>query len=263
MIDESPDRSSPDPIRRLKKAVAKALRSERPSEAADLAEQVLNGPSLPPDSVDRHMFAGMRLFALRDYASAVAEFDRARDNSISAIEATTWRLRALRRLSLPSERRAEVYLVSRASTYRSFAASHTRPEDTVVELGASTGSATVVLARHSRLVIAVEKCEEPCRMAAARLLGAQNVKLLRCNAWDTGCVLEITDHVDAVFVDIGGSAGPWQTMELAGKYERLFSPRLMVLRNTSLNGFVASLTYCERPSAEETPDEPKATPCTI
>jgi protein-L-isoaspartate O-methyltransferase len=233
-----------DTLRHLKKTVGKLLRTARSDEAAILIEETLRSSPLPADSVERYLLQGVLNFARGEYLSSVEAFDRALQLDPTSLEAKTWRLKAIRR-SRRQERQTETYLTSHVGVYRAFAASLPTPDDTVVELGASTGSATVILARRARLVIAVEKTEKMYRTAASRLVCYPNVILLHADAWETGRILEQTGVVDVVFVDIGGSAAPWQTMELAQKYQRLFTPRILVLRNTKLNDFVAALTFSE------------------
>ncbi|MBI4532108.1 MAG: hypothetical protein HY709_11385 [Candidatus Latescibacteria bacterium] len=234
-----------DTLRHLKKTVGKLLKTGHSAEAAILIEEALRSSLLPAGSVEWYLLQGILNFAHGGYPSSVEAFDRALQLDPTSIEAKTWRLKATHRL-WRQERKTEIYLTSRIGAYRAFAARLPTPDDIVVELGASTGSATVILARHARLVIAVEKTEEMYRMATSRLVRYPNVVFLRADAWETGRILERTGVVDAVFVDIGGSAAPWQTMELAKKYQRLFVPRILVLRNTKLNDFVATLTFYER-----------------
>ena len=233
-----------DTLRYLKKTVGKLIRTNRSAEAVTLIEEALKSSPLSENSIEWCLLYGFLTFARGEYQSSIETFDRALQLDSTSIEAKTWRLHAMRRLR--KHKKTEIYLTSHIGVYRAFASRLPTYDDIVVELGASTGSATVMLARSARLVIAVEKTEEMYRVAAHRLARYPNVCLLQVDAWETGCILKQTGVVDLVFVDIGGSAGPWQTMELAKKYQRLFAPRILVLRNTELNDFVASLTFYEQ-----------------
>ena len=142
--------------------------------------------------------------------------------------------------------KCRIHLASRASTYRRFARELVRPDDTVIELGASTGKTTTLLAARAARVIAVEHSAQVAAATRDRFAARANVTIITGDAFDAGPVLALTKRADAVFVDIGGSAAPWQTMDLARRYLRLFRPSLLVLRNTKLNSFVASLDSFER-----------------
>lgn len=233
-----------DTFRRLKKTIRKFIQTDRSTEAAALIEETLKSASLPVNSSEWHLLHGLLALARGEYRSSIEAFDRTLQLDSTSIEAKSWRLKAMHRLR-QQKRKTKIYLTSHVGVYRAFAAKLLNPDDIVVELGASTGSATVILARYAQSVVAVEKTQEMYRMAASRLARYPNVILLCVDAWETGYILEQTGVVDVVFIDIGGSAGPWQTMGLAKKYQRLFAPRTLVIRNTELNDFVAALTFYE------------------
>ena len=140
---------------------------------------------------------------------------------------------------------ARMFLVARVSTYRRLARELVGADDLVIELGASEGRCTRVLARRAGRVIAVEKTSAGCAKTRAAVARFDNVALLCQDAFDLKPVLDLTRRADAVFVDIGGSAPAWQTMRLARNYLSMFRPRVLVMRNTRLTSFVSSLEWAE------------------
>ena len=141
--------------------------------------------------------------------------------------------------------KCRLHLTARVSTYRRWARELVKPGDTVIELGASTGKTTVVLACRAARVLAVEHSPSLAADTRERLAAYPHVTIITGDAFEAGPVLALIKRADAVFIDIGGSAGPWQTMDLAHRYLHLFRPRVLVLRNTKLNSFVASLDSYE------------------
>ncbi|MFQ6098987.1 MAG: methyltransferase domain-containing protein [Armatimonadota bacterium] len=138
----------------------------------------------------------------------------------------------------------ETYVCASAAAYRRLAGRLPGPDDVVIEIGASTGKATKRLAARAGRVIAVEHSDEMLELARAALEGADNVTLLKADAWDLGPVLNETSRADCVFVDIAGSAPPWSTLRLAERYRTQFRPRCLVIRNTRLAGFVSGGRFC-------------------
>ena len=140
---------------------------------------------------------------------------------------------------------ARIFLVSRVSTYRRLARELVGPEDVVIELGSSEGRCTRMLARRARRVIAVEKTRAGCAKTRQAVARWDNVVVLCQDAFDLRPIMDLSNRADAVFVDIGGSAPAWQTMRLAGNYLSIFRPGVLVMRNTRLASFVASLEWAE------------------
>ena len=75
-----------------------------------------------------------------------------------------------------------------------------QPDDTVLEVGAATGSLTELLAEQSGAVVAVEIDRRLMKIAKQRLSVRDNVDLLRCDALfgsklDMNMALKLTDHL--------------------------------------------------------------------
>ncbi len=75
-----------------------------------------------------------------------------------------------------------------------------QPDDTVLEVGAATGSLTELLAERAGAVVAVEIDRRLMKIAKQKLIGQDNVDLLCCNALfegklDMSVALKLTQHL--------------------------------------------------------------------
>jgi len=146
---------------------------------------------------------------------------------------------------LNTEPQFEIHVCAGVGAYRSFAKTHVRLTDVVVELGAAEGHTTERLAKRAARVIAVEKSACNVKRAKERCAGLSNIEWVCADAFDAREVLAHTTSADAVFVDIGGSTWPGLALHLSASYRFLFRPRVMVIRNVELNDFVAGVGTCE------------------
>ena len=231
----------------LKHAAKELLKSGRPEEAIVCLRRALSAVEQAEDAIQIEILQGAIHLVRREYREALWRFDDALEVDPANEEARNWRVSAVRGLCSQEcgDRRTELYLVSRVGGYRRLAEELPDRSDLVIELGASTGRTTRVLAASARRVVAVEKTAEMFARAKEEVTAFDNVLMVQADAWDMPRVLVSVDRADLVFVDIGGSAAPWQTMGLAKQYIRTVRPRGLVLRNTELNEFVASLTSFE------------------
>jgi len=232
----------------LKHAAKELLKSGRPEEAIVCLGRALSIVERAEDGVQIEILRGTIHLVRREYREALGRFDGALRIDPASEEARNWRVSAVRGLCAQEcgDRRSELYLISRVGAYRRLAEELPDRSDLVIELGASTGRTTRILAASAGRVVAVEKTAEMFGRAKDEVAAFGNVLMVQADAWDMPRVLVSVDRADLVFVDIGGSAAPWQTMGLAKQYIRTVRPRGLVLRNTELNEFVASLTFFEQ-----------------
>ena len=101
------------------------------------------------------------------------------------------------------ERPRETHLVGRSAAFRRFCRKLPGPEEIALELGASHGLATRMLARHARHVYAVEKSPEMARRARTITDALPNVTLIEVDAREPGLVRAHVPAADLIFVDIG------------------------------------------------------------
>lgn len=233
---------------RLKNTAKELLKLGRTEEAIAWLERALSLTEKEEDAVQADILRGTIHLARREYRDALARYDCALEIDFSNEEAQHWRVAAIRALAAQEsgDRRPEIHLTASVGAYRRLAGDLPCKSDVVIELGASTGRTTRILAASAGRVVAVEKTTEMFERAKAEVRQFDSVVVICSDARDMPRVLASVARVDLLFVDIGGSAGPWQTMGLAKRYLRTVYPRGLVLRNTELNDFVASLTFFEK-----------------
>lgn len=138
-----------------------------------------------------------------------------------------------------------LHLVASVERYRQLAKELPHREDRVVEIGASTGRTTAILAENAGSVVAVEIGEQFVLKAERSLQTLRNVDLLRMDAFDIGRVLSAAPFADTVFIDVGGDAPVEITIALARIYRAIYGPREMVIRSITLCGIMNAVATCE------------------
>ncbi|HJN17378.1 MAG TPA: hypothetical protein QGH10_17870 [Armatimonadota bacterium] len=103
-------------------------------------------------------------------------------------------------------------------------------EEIVWEIGAATGAATVLAAAAAKQVYAVEKASEKLEKLQDATAGCDNVTLIDAEAPDAA---PDGARADWLFLDVGGDAPPWRTMELAERWAEALSCERIVIRNTA------------------------------
>ena len=241
--------------RELLRRARREWRKGRHASARGLLQQAAAIAS--DEAALRSAIAGFEGLWRGEHADACANFDEALAADPEDPDARAGRMLALRALAAdqPPTWDCATYLCGSARAYRQLADELPRPDDVVVEIGASTGEATRRLAGRARRVIAVEHSPQMIEMARATLGDASNVTFLQADARQLAPVLAETARADCVFVDISGSAPPWTTLRLAESYRSQLRPRCLVIRNARLARFMASVRFCEGMEPNEATEE--------
>lgn len=138
-----------------------------------------------------------------------------------------------------------IHAVASVEAYRRLARELPRPTDVIIELGASTGKATALLAASCAKVVAVEKGRQILAQARLALAKEENVAFVQADALALWEVWRRTSSADLVFVDLGGNAPPSRVLDVAELYGAVYVPREMVVRNIPLCRFAGRLAACE------------------
>lgn len=138
-----------------------------------------------------------------------------------------------------------LYVVASVEQYRQLARELPQGEDCVVEIGASTGRTTTILAENASTVVAIEKGEPPVAEARRAAQTLRNVRIRRKDAFDISGLFSEAPLADMVFIDVGGDAPVENSVALLRIYRAVYAPREMVLRNITLCKIVNAITMCE------------------
>lgn len=142
--------------------------------------------------------------------------------------------------------KVEIVVVADAVDFRRLAGTEVRSNDSVLEIGCSTGKTTRILAEHCKRVVAVEHSKLFFKKAQDYLAGGEKkepfsgeeapsgVEIELLDARDVAAVAKRIPDPDVIFLDIGGTARLDQLASILRQYLKAFSPRLFVVRNEEL-----------------------------
>ena len=146
------------------------------------------------------------------------------------------------------------YVVADVEDFRALAGRIVRETDCVIEVGASTGDATVVLAEHADVVLAIERSAQRAEQLQELARARGNVEVVHADATDVDAIrARLPRPVDVVFLDLGGDAPAWRALPVCLEYARALEPRCVVLRNREFHDFL-------RDVREESPEAGKQLP---
>lgn len=138
------------------------------------------------------------------------------------------------------------YVVADVEDYRALAERLVQATDCVVEVGASTGEATILLAQRAGRVVAVEKAAE--RVASLQELAREhdNVEVFQAEEGTVASVLPALPRAaDVLLVDVGGNAPVALAAPLCLEYARALDPRCVVFRNRRFHEYLLSLSLAD------------------
>lgn len=150
-------------------------------------------------------------------------------------------------MKLLAKEPTKTYVVASAKTFRKYARTLPLPSDTVLEIGASFGECTEILARSSSQVIAIEHSPELFTTLAANVEGFKNVVPVWHDARDIHGLLANHPRADVLFFDIGGDAPAHTAIYLLHLYMSAYRPRIAVVRNITLAGLLGEVQITEFP----------------
>ena len=141
----------------------------------------------------------------------------------------------------------ETYLVASTGVFRKYAKLLPNKDDIVLEIGASYGDATEVLARSAKQVFAVEHSKEAFDALTRTFAGQDHVRPLWHDARDIHGTLALCPHADILFFDVGGDAPVHVAIYLLQLYMLAYRPRIAVIRNIALAGLFGHVQLTEFP----------------
>lgn len=141
----------------------------------------------------------------------------------------------------------EIVVVSSPTEYRRLARQRVQAEDRVLEIGCSTGEATLRLAKTGAMVLAVDVGAVMVAKAQALLAPYPAVTILLLDGRDVPALAQRLPEPTVIFVDIGGDATLDNVALQLRECLRTFSPRLLVVRSFELATLCSLVTECETP----------------
>lgn len=141
-----------------------------------------------------------------------------------------------------------MHIVSSSVHFRKLARTLPSKADTVMEIGASCGVATAVLAKSSGRVFAVEHSKKLAQDLETKFADSENVTALWHDARDIHGLLEKVPHIDVLFFDVGGDAPVDVAVYMLQHFMSAYRPRIAVVRNMALAGMLGQVESCEAPS---------------
>jgi len=134
------------------------------------------------------------------------------------------------------------HVVADVEDFRSLVGQIVQATDRVVELGASSGETTVILAGSAAQVVAIEKSAERVERLRKLARGQDNIEVVHADAGEVGSITSgLPRPADVLFVDVGGDAPAWRAVALCFEYVRALRPRCVALRNREFHEFLRSI----------------------
>lgn len=120
------------------------------------------------------------------------------------------------------------------SDFRVLAATQLRADDMVVEIGASYGRATAILAKHCRRVVGIDTSVETVRAARAQYPRLEFAQFDVIEQTHLLAELTATDACTVSFVDLGGNRELGALQRVLPIVRRVLKPRLVCIKSREL-----------------------------
>ncbi|GJM06897.1 MAG: hypothetical protein DHS20C10_06310 [marine bacterium B5-7] len=129
---------------------------------------------------------------------------------------------------------ARMHVVSSSVHYRRLAKMLPTKNDTVLEVGCSSGLATKVLAKSAKQVTALDNSFDFIQRCQETSGDTPNVSFMHIDGRDLESVTTQCPNPDIIFFDIGGNAMLGNVCSVLRLYLKYFSPRIYVVRSIEL-----------------------------
>ena len=129
---------------------------------------------------------------------------------------------------------SRMHVVSSSVHYRRLAKLLPNENDTVLEVGCSSGLATKVLAKSAKQVIALDNSYDFIQRCKETSGETPNVTFMHIDGRDLDAVTKHCPNPDIIFFDIGGNAMLGNVCSVLRLYLKYFSPRIYVVRSIEL-----------------------------
>ena len=145
----------------------------------------------------------------------------------------------------------DIVVAKEEAAYRRAVVENVKKTDNVLEIGFHVGVTTDIIAKHANSSFGVDSSEFSITEAKNRFGDVENVKFLCADASDKRAVSKyVKEHqlgglnvggastFDVVFIDVSGNRSPGYVLDLLEGYDRIFRPRMFVIKNFKLQNFV-------------------------
>ena len=146
----------------------------------------------------------------------------------------------------------DIIVAKEEVTYRKAVVNHIKATDTVLEIGCHVGVTTALISKYSKNSFGIDSSEFSIEEANKRFLTDGKIKNLQffcVDAVDKRAVVKFLHQskskVNVIFIDVSGNRDPGFVLGLLEAYDRIFQPRLFVIKNFKLQNFVekSSISY--------------------
>ena len=141
----------------------------------------------------------------------------------------------------------EIIVVSSVQRFRRLAKELPKHQESVLEIGCSTGLSTQILAKHCAQVVAVDISQEMVDKACSATAEFSNVTLIRMDGRDAEQLKQSLSAPDFIFLDIGGTALLGNVVSLLRGCIRTFATRVIVVRSFELAELWTLIAEAEKP----------------
>jgi len=148
----------------------------------------------------------------------------------------------------------DIIVAKEESTYRKAVINHVKETDSVLEIGCHVGVTTALISKYAKSSFGIDSSEFSIQAAKKRFSHDEKLKNLHffcADASDKRSVVKCLsndkykENITVIFIDVSGNRDPGFVLNLMESYDRIFHPRLFVIKNFKLQNFVekSSISY--------------------
>ncbi len=146
---------------------------------------------------------------------------------------------------------ANIMVISACDTYRKLAKEIPNKNDTVLEIGCSSGKTTKELAKSACQVVAIDNSYSFIEQSQQDYADLDNVRFIYLDARDILATKELLPNPSIIFMDTGGDMHLGNVCSILRLYLLHFQPRIFVLRNFELAILYNMISKTELPPEDQ------------
>jgi 2-polyprenyl-3-methyl-5-hydroxy-6-metoxy-1,4-benzoquinol methylase len=131
-----------------------------------------------------------------------------------------------------------IILTKGVKEYRQTIAYFVTKEDAVLEIGCAWGTTSVLLYKHAKYVVAIDKGES---LITAKKTYPQ-IHFEQIDGFNVSQVRKLGFDFSKIYIDISGCREIYDVIKMITMYEAVFNPKIIVVKSTKLKSLISRST---------------------